>query len=157
MTEAVFAFLNVRRSWTFSRLLNREMHYHCAITEPTAMCCLSCSIIFWTTEYNTPRTFCLASYSVVFRDRCNNVSQRVPLTTKTALDPLGATLRNRTLPFLIPADWLVSYGSQHHLLLFTAPCSLRHVELRSSPYISFAVTSTGLISERCVATVSRLA
>jgi hypothetical protein len=34
------------------------------------MCCLSCFIIFWTTKYNTPRTFCLANYSVVFHDRC---------------------------------------------------------------------------------------
>lgn len=27
MTGVVFAFLNVRRTWTLSRLLNREMHY----------------------------------------------------------------------------------------------------------------------------------
>jgi hypothetical protein len=150
-------FLNVRRSWTLSRLLNREMHYHCAITEPTAMCWLCCWIKFCSTQYNTPRTFCLASYSVVFCDQCNNVSQRIPPTTQTAYEPLGATLRTNTLPFLIPTDWLVSYGSQHHLLLFTAPCSLRHVEQCSSPYISFAVTTTGLISDRCLATVSRLA
>ena len=34
------------------------------------MCWLSCFIFFWNTKYNTPRTFCLASYSVVFHDRC---------------------------------------------------------------------------------------
>jgi hypothetical protein len=34
------------------------------------------------------------------------------------------------------------------------PCG--PVDTHSFPYISFAVTSTGLISERCVATVSRL-
>jgi hypothetical protein len=33
---------------------------------------------------------------------------------------------------------------------------LRHVEQCSFPYISFAVTSTGLISERYLAVVSRL-
>jgi hypothetical protein len=32
------------------------------------MCWLSCCIRFCHTQYNTPRTFCLASYSVVFRD-----------------------------------------------------------------------------------------
>lgn len=32
LSGAVFAFLYVRRSWTFSRFFNREMHYHCAIT-----------------------------------------------------------------------------------------------------------------------------
>ena len=120
------------------------------------MSCLSCFILFWNTKYNSPHTFCLASYSVIFCDQCNNVSQRVPPTTNIAYELLGATLRTNTLPFLIPTDWLVSYGSQHHLLLFTAPCSLRHVEQCSSPYISFAVTSTGLISERYLAVVSRL-
>ena len=34
------------------------------------MCCLCCWIRFWHTQYNTPRTFCLASYSVVFCDPC---------------------------------------------------------------------------------------
>jgi len=120
------------------------------------MCWHSCRINFWSTRYNTPRTFCLASYSVVFCDQCNNVSQRVPPTTQTAYKPLGATLRTNTLPFLIPVNWLVSYGSQHHLLLFIAPCSLRHVEQCSFPYISFAVTTTGLISDRYLAVVSRL-
>jgi hypothetical protein len=88
------------------------------------LCWLCCWIKFCSTQYNTPRTFCLASYSVVFCDRCNNVSQRVPLTTQTAYKPLGATLRTNTLPFLIPVNWLVLYGSQHHLLLFMHPGSL---------------------------------
>lgn len=47
-----------------------ELHYHCAITEPTAMCCLCCWIKFCSTQYNTPRSFCLAGYSDVFCDRC---------------------------------------------------------------------------------------
>ena len=34
------------------------------------MCCLSCFITFWATKYNTPCTFCLADYSVVFCDLC---------------------------------------------------------------------------------------
>lgn len=65
-------FLIVRRNWTFSRLLNRELIYHWSITELTAMCCSCCWIIFWITQYNTPRTFHLASYSVMFCDRCTN-------------------------------------------------------------------------------------
>jgi len=119
------------------------------------MCWLCCWIKFCSTQYNTPRTFCLASYSVVFCDRCLRFTTQ-PLTTQTAYELLGATLRTNTLPFLIPTNWLVSHGSQHHLLLFTAPCSLRHVEQCSSPYISFAVTTTGLISDRYLAVVSRL-
>ena len=97
-------FLNVRRSWTFSRLLNREMHYHCAITEPTAMCWLSCFILFWNTKYNTPRTFCLANYSVVFCGQCLDIATN-PSNTQTAYEPLGATPRTNTLPFLIPINW----------------------------------------------------
>ena len=103
-------FLNVRRSWTLSRLLNREMHYHCAITEPTAMCWLSCWIKFCSTQYNTPRTFGLASYSVVFCDLCHRHTDftpvsAYPLTTQTAYQLLGATLRTNTLPFLILTNW----------------------------------------------------
>jgi hypothetical protein len=33
------------------------------------MCCLCCRINFWSTRYNTPLTFCLANYSVMFRDQ----------------------------------------------------------------------------------------
>jgi hypothetical protein len=120
------------------------------------MSCLCCSTIFWTAEYNSPHTFCLASYSVMFHDMCTQVFLPDPLTINIAYELLGATPWTNTLPFLILTDWLVSHGSQHHLLLFIAPCSLRHVEQCSFPYISFAITSTGLISERCVATVSRL-
>ena len=97
-------FLNVRRSWTFSRLLNREMHYHCAITEPTAMCWLCCWIKFCSTQYNTPRTFGFASYSVVFCDLRLDIAVNPP-TTQTAYEPLVATPRTHTLPFLIPINW----------------------------------------------------
>ena len=95
-----------------------------SLYQPTAMSCLCCSTIFWTAEYNSPRTFCLASYSVVFCDRCPQVFLPDPLTTKTAYQLLGATLRTNTLPFLIPVDKLVLLGSQHHLLLFLHPGSL---------------------------------
>ena len=108
------------------------------------------------TEYNTPRTFCLADYSVMFHDQCLRLTTQPP-TINIAYKPLGATLRTNTLPFLIPIDKLVLYGSQHHLLLFTHPGSLRPVDMRSSPYTCFIVTSTGLISERYLAVVSRLA
>lgn len=70
------------------------------------MCCLSCAIKFCSTAYNTPRTFCLASYSVTFRDLCQRFTT-LPLTTNIAPDLLGATLRNQTLPFLIPINKLV--------------------------------------------------
>jgi hypothetical protein len=74
------------------------------------MCWLSCFIIFWTTKYNTPRTFCLANYSVVFCDLCHRHTDftpvsAYPLTTQTAYELLGATLRTNTLPFLILINW----------------------------------------------------
>ena len=98
--------------------------------QPTAMSCLSCWIRFWHTQYNSPHTFCLASYSVMLHDQCSNVSQRAPPTIYIAYELLGATLRTNTLPFLIPTDWLVLYGSQHHLLLFTHPGSLAGQSIR---------------------------
>ena len=74
--------------------------------QPTAMCWLSCFILFWNTKYNTPRTFCLANYSVVFCDLCwPRHCWQPPLTTQTAYKPLGATPRTNTLPFLILINW----------------------------------------------------
>jgi hypothetical protein len=87
------------------------------------MCWLCCWIKFCSTQYNTPRTFCLAGYSVVFCDRCLRFTTH-PLTTQTAYELLGATLWTNTLPFLILVDKLVLLGSQHHLLLFIYPGSL---------------------------------
>jgi hypothetical protein len=68
------------------------------------MCWLSCCIKFCSTQYNTPRTFGLANYSVVFCDRCLRIAT-YPLTTQTAYEPLGATPRTNTLPFLMPINW----------------------------------------------------
>ena len=39
------------------------------------MSCLCCWIIFWTTQYNSPHTFCLASYSVMLHDLCTVLLQ----------------------------------------------------------------------------------
>jgi len=85
-------------------------------------------------------------------------SQRMPLTTHTALQPLGATLRIITLPFLIPVDKLVLLGGQHHLLLFhylRYPCG--RLSRYPFPNTCFTVTTTGLISDRTLTGVSRLA
>ena len=60
----------------------------------------------------------------MFHDQCSNVSQRAPPTINIAYEPLGATPRTNTLPFLIPVGKLVLLGSQHHLLLFMHPGSL---------------------------------
>jgi hypothetical protein len=120
------------------------------------MCCLSCSTIFWTAEYNTPRSFCLADYSDVFCDRCTYISI-CPLTTHTALQPLGATLRIIILPFLIPIRKLVLLGNPAPPVVFHAPWfPCRPVDTHSFPNTCFIVTSTGLLSERTLAGVSRL-
>ncbi len=56
--------------WTHRLFLRREPFYQMNYIKPTAMCWLSCCIKFCSTQYNTPRTFCLANYSVVFCDLC---------------------------------------------------------------------------------------
>lgn len=132
------------------------MHYHCAITEPTAMCCLSCDIIFWTTSYNTPRTFCLPATQSYFTIHVN-ASRQLPQTICIAHKPLTATSRTYALPFLIPIHKLVLYGSQHHLLLFIDlryPCG--RLSQCSFPYTCFIVISTGLISKETLTGLSRL-
>jgi hypothetical protein len=98
------------------------------------MCWLSCFIIFWTTKYNTPRTFCLASYSVVFCDHCLRFTTH-PTTTQTAYEPLGATLRTNTLPFLVPTDWLVLQWRTAPPVSFPCTCvTLRRLSTCSFHY-----------------------
>ena len=98
------------------------------------MCWLCCWIIFWTTQYNTPRTFCLASYSVVFCDQCLHITTQ-PSTTQTAYEPLGATPRTNTLPFLIPTDWLVTEWRTAPPVSFPFTCvTLRRLSKRSFHY-----------------------
>ena len=127
-----------------------------SLYQPTAMSCLCCSTKFCSAEYNSPRTFCLASYSVLFCDLCPYIATK-PRTADNAYKPSTATSRTDTLPFLIPINKLVLLGSQHHLLLFIdfgypygplSQCSF--------PNTCFVVTSTGLLSERYLAVVSRL-
>jgi hypothetical protein len=65
----------------------------------------------------------------MLHDQCLRFTTHPP-TINIALHPLGATLRNVTLPFLIPIDKLVLLGSQHHLLLFTHPGSLAGQSIR---------------------------
>jgi hypothetical protein len=81
-----------------------------------------------------------------------------PPTTNIALQPLGANPQIITLPFLIPIDKLVLCWGQHHLLLSVCllfPCG--SVNRHSFQHTCFIVTSTGLISERTLTGVSRLA
>ena len=145
--------------WTCSRLLNREMHYHCAITEPTAMCWLCCWIKFCSTQYNTPRTFGLASYSVVFCDLCRvsafaYLHWPLKLHTSPWVQPLGQI----HYPFSYQLTGLVLLWGQHHLLLSNDLRFLSALEsLILSTTSSVIVTTTGLISDRYLAVVSRLA
>ena len=130
------------------------MHYHCAIT--TYYDVLS-QLLHTLLEYKIQHTTYLWSRGLLSRLLRSVFVLLHPLTTQTALLPLVATPRTITLPFLILADKLVLYGSQHHLLLFTdssSPCGL--VSQCPFPYTCFIVTSTGLISERYLAVVSRL-
>jgi len=68
VTEAVFAFGFNSRFRVDNLLFIRQMLLPFELYRPTATRCLSCCVIFWTTQYNTPRSFHLASYSEVLHD-----------------------------------------------------------------------------------------
>ena len=86
--------------------------------QPTAMSCLSCSTIFWTAEYNSPRTFCLADYSVVFCDMCRvSAFAYLHLPLKLHTSPKVQPLGQIHYPFSYQLTGLVLHRSQHHLLL----------------------------------------
>jgi hypothetical protein len=98
------------------------------------MCWLCCCIKFCFTQYNTPRTFGLASYSVVFCDQCPRFTTQPP-TTQTAYQLLGATLWTNTLPFLVPTDWLVLQWRTAPPVSFPCTCvTLRRLSTRSFHY-----------------------
>jgi len=119
------------------------------------MSCLCCSTIFWTTEYNSPHTFCLASYSVMFCDQCPASKQSI--NHEHCIRALGCDPSNQYTT-------LSHTNSQVGFAVKSAPPVTFHtpwfpcgpVDVRSSHSTCFIVTSTGLISERWVAPVSRL-
>jgi len=85
-----------------------------------------------------------------------------PLTTKTAYKPLGATPRTNTLPFLIPINWTgfaVRSAPPVTLYRLALPLMLSQAlePIILSTTSSVIVTTTGLISDRYLAVVSRLA
>lgn len=126
------------------------------------MCCLSCFIIFWTTKYNTPRTFCLAGYSVVFCDRCICLLPHISTNHSNCIHALGSDPSdNIHYPFSYQlTSWFCSEVSTTCYFPFTQVPICRNFRLvseRSSHYTCFIVTSTGLISEGILADLSRLA
>ena len=97
---------------------------------------LSCWIIFWTTQYNSPHTFCLASYSVVLCDMCRvSAFAYLHLPLELHMSPWLRHLGQTRYPFSYQLTKLVSHRSQHHLLLFcnsSSPwCNLRLVSYSS--------------------------
>jgi hypothetical protein len=60
--------------------------------KPTVTCCLGCYAIFWTTQYNTPRSFRLATTQTFFTTAS---SLTLPLTVQTAPEPLIAKISDR--------------------------------------------------------------
>ena len=120
-TVSVFAFLFVRRTWTFSSFLNRKMIYHWSIT---TYCDVLTQLLHTLLEYKIQHTTYLSSRGVISRLLRSVFVLLHPLTTQTALLPLVATPRTITLPFLIPIGKLVLLWSRHHPLLSTHPGSL---------------------------------
>jgi len=57
------------------------------------MCWLCCWINFWNTQYNTPRIFRLANYSIVFCDQCATLLQ--PTNHSNCIQALGCNTSNK--------------------------------------------------------------
>ena len=92
------------------------------------MCWLCCWIKFCSTQYNTPRTFGLASYSVVFCDQCRvSAFAYLHLPLKLHTSPWLQHLGQIHYPFSYQLTGLVSLWRQHHLFLSiysSSPCGL---------------------------------
>lgn len=163
ITGSDFAFLIVSWIWTNSRLLKMELHNHCAIT--VTYCDVLTQLLHDLLSHIIQHTTYLSSadYSMIFCDQCLSTHAltrfQLPPTTQIAPQPLTATSRTITLPFLILTNWLVLCGRQHHLFLLHLLTFLASQRLSKRYFhkTSFIITPTGLISERRVATVSRLA
>ena len=69
---------------------------------------LSCWIIFWTTQYNSPRTFCLASYSVVFCDQCVHLLPCIPINHSNCIQALRSDPSN-LYTTLSHTNWLIGF------------------------------------------------
>ena len=135
------------------------MHYHCAIT---TYCDELPQLLYTLLEYKIQLTTYLLPCELLSRllRYVSGLGFRVPpLTTQTAYEPLSATSRTSILPFLIPVNWAgFVVRSAPPVTLYRLALPLRALEpiiLSTTP--SVTVTSTGLISERYLAVVSRLA
>ena len=103
---------------------------------------LHCNLPWWATSvavysfgiHNTTHHIPFLSRSNQWCFTTSVLRQNSPPPIYIALKPLGATPRTITLPFLIPVNKLVLYGSQHHLLLFTHPGSLAGQSIRILPH-----------------------
>ena len=94
-------------SWdrTNSPFLNRELRYHYAIS---TYCDELPQLLHNLLDCIIQLTTCLLSCELLNRllRSVSGLGFRVPpLTTQTAYEPLGATPRTNTLPFLIPINW----------------------------------------------------
>ena len=126
-------------------MLKRHSHYHYAIsTYCDELPLLLHNLLDCIIQLTTYLLSCGLLSRLLRSVYC--VSQRNPLTTKTAYELLGATLRTNTLPFLIPIHKLVLYGSQHHLLLFMHPGSLAGQSIHILPHTSALLLQPPVLS-----------
>ena len=131
-------------SWTNSIFLNRKSLYHWVIS----------NLPWWATSvatqsfglHNTTHHIPFASRATQWCFATNVLYCYSPSTTNNAYELLGATLRTNTLPFLILTDWLVLYGSQHHLLLFMHPGSLAGQSIHILPHTSALLLQPPVLS-----------
>lgn len=95
----------VRRIWNPLHIPLEGIVSYC---EPTSKCCPSCSILFCSTEYNTPTVFLLAGYLTAFQDLGH------PFISNTDAMPFHANDQTLHLPIsnLCSLVWLQQFGVQ---------------------------------------------
>ena len=155
MTEVVFAFIDSR--FRVDNLLFTKQTLFIELYLPTATCYLSCCVIFWTTQYNTPRSFRLASYSEVLHDCVEDDAS--PRTDRTASKPLAANLGQEHYPFSYRlTGWFCSeVGTTRYSPMADVPRRSGRLNQCSFHYTSVLVSSTRFLNEACLTAPSRLA
>lgn len=116
-------------------------------------CCHSCWQIFWTHQYNTPSTFLLPD-----TQWCFAINGPKPINHAHCNQALDCNISNLITTLSYTCSQIGTAGRSAPPVTLHKPWFLsRPVDLRSFPCICFTVTSTGFVSERSLAAVSRLA
>lgn len=153
-----FAF--IRNSWnrTNNPLMKIQMSYHWTIFATYIVRHSWCSITFWVTICIAQHTFRLPTNQWFFTNKRRQFYSST-FSVWTAYQPLFARLGPIYYPFQYRlTSWYDRKNSITRFFSLTqVPVLLRLVNQCSFPITCFTLTTTAFFSDRCVATVGRLA